>query len=52
MDGSEALQEGVNRTRFFIDLAAKIDSDDFRKALARTDMHADGRELWNSVFGS
>lgn len=52
MDGSAALQEGVNRTRFFIDLAGKIDSDGLRKALAQSDVHATGKELWSSVFGA
>ena len=52
MDGSAALQEGVNRTRFFLDLAGKIDSDGFRKALARSDVHATGKELWSLVFGA
>jgi len=50
MDGSDALQQGVNRTRFFLDLAGKIDSQDFRNALARTDVHGAGKELWSRVF--
>ena len=52
MDGSVALQEGVNRTRFFVELAGRIDSADFRSALARADVHAAGKELWSSVFGT
>ena len=52
MDGSAALQEGVNRTSFFLDLAGKIDSDGFRKALGRSNVQAAGKELWSSVFGA
>jgi xylose isomerase len=51
MDGHDALQQGVNRTRFFIDLAEKMDSSTFRDALSRTDVHAAGNELWPLVFG-
>jgi xylose isomerase len=52
MDGSDALQHGVDRTRFFIDLAKKIDTPKFRDALSRTDVHEAGRELWDTVFSS
>ena len=51
MDGSDALQQGVDRTRFFIDLAEKIDSQNFREALSKTDVHGAGKELWSMVFG-
>jgi xylose isomerase len=51
MDGSDALQQGVNRTSFFIELAKKIDSPIFRDALSRTDVHDAGKELWHTVFG-
>jgi len=51
MDGSDALQQGVKRTRFFLDLAAKIDSKSFRNALSLTDVHGAGKELWGIVFG-
>ena len=51
MDGSDALQQGVDRTRFFIDLAEKIDSRNFREALSKTDVYGAGKELWSMVFG-
>jgi xylose isomerase len=50
IDGSAALQQGVNRTRFFIEMARKIDSESFREGLARADVIAAGKELWNTVF--
>jgi len=52
INGFEALQQGVDRTRFFIELARKIDSDSFRSALARSDVLAAGKELWRTVFGA
>ena len=51
LDGSASLQEGVNRTRFFVDLAEKIDTADLRDGLARADVIAVGRELWKKSFG-
>jgi len=51
LDGSAALQEGVERTRFFIDLAERIDTAGFRDGLARADVIAAGRELWGRTFG-
>jgi xylose isomerase len=51
IDGFEALQQGVNRTRLFAELAGRIDSDGFRSALARADVLAAGKELWEKVLG-
>ena len=52
IDGGDALQEGVNRTRFFIELAEKLDTDDFLRCLKNADVITAGRELWDTVFGS
>jgi sugar phosphate isomerase/epimerase len=51
LDGAESLQEGVNRTRFFVDLAERIDTDGLRDGLARADVIAAGRQLWSKSFG-
>ena len=52
IDGLEALRQGVKRTRFFVELAGRIDSDGFRDALSKADVLAAGKELWNAVFGA
>jgi sugar phosphate isomerase/epimerase len=51
LDGPGSLQQGVDRTRFFLELAGRIDSQTFRGALDRADVLAAGRELWLQVFG-
>jgi sugar phosphate isomerase/epimerase len=51
LDGAGSLQQGVDRTRFFLELAGRIDSQTFRGALDRADVLAAGRELWLKVFG-
>jgi xylose isomerase len=51
LDGSAALQEGVNRTRFFIDLAERLDTKDLRESLARADVIEAGKQLWAKAFG-
>lgn len=50
IDGSGSLQEGVNRTRFFVELAGKVDTKEFRKGLDQADVLAAGSELWKSTF--
>jgi sugar phosphate isomerase/epimerase len=50
LDGAQALQEGVNRTKFFIDLAERIDTKALRSGLEGADMIAAGRELWKQTF--
>jgi hypothetical protein len=40
----------VNRTRFFIDLARRLDTPEFRGSLERADVIAAGRELWRKAF--
>ena len=52
IDGAQALQEGVNRTKFFIDLAERLDTQDLRASLERSDVIAAGRELWKQTFRS
>jgi len=50
IDGGQALQEGVDRTRFLIDLAERVDTEAFRGSLERADVIAAGRELWQKAF--
>ncbi len=50
IDGSGALQEGVNRTILFIQLAQKIATGTLQESLARADVLAAGRELWGTLF--
>ena len=50
IDGSGSLQEGVNRTIRFIELARKIGTRSFQESLARADVLAAGRELWGTLF--
>ncbi len=50
LDGAESLQEGVNRTQFFIDLASRLDTAELRGSLERSDVIAAGRELWRQTF--
>ncbi len=52
LDGAKALQQGVKRTRFFVELAERLDSKDFRESLAWADVIAAGRNLWRIVFGA
>ncbi|MBN1837432.1 MAG: TIM barrel protein [Spirochaetales bacterium] len=52
LDGSGSLQQGVDRTRFFVELAGRIDSRELRGALERADVLAAGKELWSKVFGA
>jgi sugar phosphate isomerase/epimerase len=49
-DGHAALQQGVDRTRFFIELAEKVDTPQMRESLAAADVIRAGRELWGNVF--
>ena len=51
IDGSGSLQEGVNRTILFIQLAEKIATRGLQESLARADVLAAGRELWGKLFG-
>jgi xylose isomerase len=46
IDGGQALQEGVDRTRFLIDLAERLDTEEFRGSLERADVLEASRELW------
>ncbi len=52
IDGSGSLQEGVNRTILFIELAKKIATGSLQESLARADVLAAGRELWGGLFGT
>jgi len=51
IDGAEALEQAVNRTRFFVELAARIDSEGIQKGLEYADVITVGKEIWNTVFG-
>jgi sugar phosphate isomerase/epimerase len=50
IDGSASLQEGVNRTILFIQLAQKIATAGLEASLAQSDVLAAGRELWGRLF--
>jgi len=50
IDGSDALQEGVNRVMFFIDMAERIDSESLIDKLAKNDVIAASNEVWNKIF--
>ena len=51
IDGPASLQEGVNRTILFIELARKIATRSLQESLANADVLAAGRELWGTLFG-
>lgn len=51
IDGSNALQEGVNRARFFIELAERIDSHKLRESLSKNDVLSSAGLLWREVLG-
>ncbi len=51
IDGSAALQQGVDRTIRFIQLAERIGTRSIQDSLARADVLAAGRELWGQLFG-
>jgi xylose isomerase len=50
IDGSLALQEGVDRAKFFIDMAERIDSESLKNRLSESDSIAASREIWNRIF--
>ncbi|HEB32849.1 MAG TPA: hypothetical protein ENI15_18545 [Spirochaetes bacterium] len=50
IDGHDALQEGVNRVKFFIDMAEKIDTGSLKTGLSNSDVISASREVWDSVF--
>jgi xylose isomerase len=52
IDGFEALQQGVQRTRFFAELASRVDTEDLRGALGRADVASAAKELWKTAFGA
>lgn len=49
-DGSAALQAGVDRVRFFVDMAAKIDSKDLADRLLSADAISANQMIWHKVF--
>jgi xylose isomerase len=51
IDGPGSLQEAVNRTIRFIQIAEKIATRSVQDGLARSDVLAVGRELWAKLFG-
>jgi sugar phosphate isomerase/epimerase len=51
LDGAASLQEGVNRTIRFMQLAERIATRGLQESLARADVLAASRELWGKVFG-
>ncbi|TFG61575.1 MAG: hypothetical protein E4H36_10125 [Spirochaetales bacterium] len=50
LDGHDALQTGVNRTKYFIETAKKIDTGTLRKGLSESDVLASHDELWKNVL--
>jgi sugar phosphate isomerase/epimerase len=50
IDGSGSLQEGVNRTIRFIQLAEKIGTRSLEDGLARADVLTVARGLWDQLF--
>jgi sugar phosphate isomerase/epimerase len=52
LDGSEALQQGVDRTIRLIELAKKIGTASFKDSLSRSDVLSAGKELWGTLFGA
>jgi len=50
IEGSEALQQGVDRTIRLIELAAKIGTPTLADSLSRADVLAAGKELWGRLF--
>ncbi|MGQ9614837.1 MAG: hypothetical protein ACUVWJ_00380 [Spirochaetota bacterium] len=52
IDGLEALKQGVDRARFFIELSGRIDSQDFRDELYRADVIATGKRLGKIILGA
>ena len=50
IDGNASLQEGVNRTVRFIQLAERIETVSLKDSLARADVLAAARELWGELF--
>ncbi|HVP18089.1 MAG TPA: sugar phosphate isomerase/epimerase family protein [Spirochaetia bacterium] len=50
IDGGSALQEGVNRTIRFIQLAERIGTDTLQESLSRSDVLSAARELWGELF--
>jgi xylose isomerase len=52
IDGSGALQQGVDRTIRFIQLAEKIATRELAGSLERSDVLAAGQELWGGLFGT
>lgn len=52
LNGREALQQGVDRTRFFIELSERLDSEALRDELYRADVLSTGERLWKFIFGA
>ena len=50
IDGQKALQAGVDRTKYFIDTARRIDTPALRDALDRCDEVAAHDEIWKAVL--
>jgi sugar phosphate isomerase/epimerase len=50
IDGSGALQEGVDRTIRFIQLAERIATAGLQGSLEQADVLAASKELWNGIF--
>lgn len=50
IDGSAALQEGVDRSVRLIELAEEIATRSLEESLSRSDVIAAGRELWGKLF--
>lgn len=50
LEGGNALQEGVNRTIRFIELAERIETVTLQDSLSRSDVLSAARELWGELF--
>ena len=50
IDGSGAMQQGVDRTIQLIELAERIATDTFKESLSQADVLAAGKELWATLF--